>query len=603
MSAAQRQEIYTPYTALIGHSGLDAAFNHVVQTVELMLGSEATRLQQQNDHLLQPVEIMGAQIADLRGQITNFNGQITVLRDDRTKLQTQVERLQEKNTSHLKKMVSMAAVKHGATRRTHLAKGRETRAQVWQDCKARVMVDNLPPPCQELPDVVISSKEHIETLVKRTFTTDKEMYGPATSCLQPIFSFLEGHFLMDTHAHRNPDGQPDLCVYRGQRSMLTISTFVELKVQPNLTDSDLGQCIDYLFAMQRYQPGRSVYVALLSNVMKNVVMTLRFSLNNNDSPGSTRGDSDYHPRITLTGELTLVEAIGMIVHYLRIDGYDAPKSPFSPELGALDSIIGSPTSSVVGVFQVPSGETRELMAVKVVPEETAGYRHEIDLLSPGPVHTPDWTDWTMRNTVPDLVWDKPDNFEFGIRPVGQPFRKRYMPTTRSMQGCMRDVLSALMWIHKHGIIHCDVRTDNIIIVPDPETPGLEITRAHAVLIGFDSAANAGKITHYAGGYICTPPKLLEHMAMQRRCQLEAEKRVSGRYTWDTGDDTFQHVQYVPAPADDTFQHVQYVPAPADDLHSFIVLLVQVQYPHSFHRFDSGGVQNPDSFEFSQLQLM
>ncbi|KAA8895231.1 hypothetical protein FN846DRAFT_912008 [Sphaerosporella brunnea] len=64
-------------------------------------------------------------------------------------------------------------------------------------------------------------------------------------------------------------------------------------------------------------------------------------------------------------------------------------------------------------------------------------------------------------SLPGLEYAFPNDREFGMTPVGQPFTLASLPSVTAMQEMQWDTLSGLEWLHRIGIIHLDLRRNNV----------------------------------------------------------------------------------------------------------------------------------------------
>src|SRR5205814_7649732 len=180
--------------------------------------------------------------------------------------------------------------------------------------------------------------------------------------------------------------------------------------------------------------------------------------------------------------------------------------------------LGRPSHSIVGQFQAPNWVAKELgdfMAVKIAAEGKSKdpILNEIEVLRSISAELKELNNIDDFRSLPFLVHEKTDNPEFGIMPVGEQFRVSKLPSQEAFVGCMLDVLDALDFIHKLGIIHRDVRVDNIVLLPVHDEiertrkfgnsstkigKAVSTIRPRAVLIDFDHAVEANTKTIYEG---------------------------------------------------------------------------------------------------------
>lgn len=345
----------------------------------------------------------------------------------------------------------------------------------------------------------------------------------------------------DTSANAFLNGQkPDLTLaLPGVVEPDSGSVFVVIEVKKRNegkleTDKDLGQVFDYLVNLLEAQPGRRHFASVLSAVTRNIVVTLE-----------------------------VLDAGWAIVQYHQSDIYETlaylyetalrDLSHRPPSLGFLYSLtnmrrrLGNPRHCVVGEFRV-DGKPGTVMAIKRYDNPATEIWHLRKFLAEGADRPP---------SIPLLEYVAPDESEFGISPVGVPLVPGAFSNTLQATTALKDVHSALKWLHKLGIVHRDVRCDNIIIKPD----------SHAVLIDFDASCDyqRGSYRIWRGGYISCPPRHIR----------EVLKKPS---QWTT----------------------LYIPVPADDWHAFVLLINCLIFPTTFIGFQSHLIGTPSTAESASM---
>lgn len=243
------------------------------------------------------------------------------------------------------------------------------------------------------------------------------------------------------------------------------------------TRDDFGQMLDYLIAVQTAQPGRSTCVALLSDIERNYIITL-------GAPG-------YENRVVQYAVDTLAAALAYIHDTaLQNPSHRPPHSGFSDLAGDLRRRLGNPHHSVVGEFLVHGTTTQELMAVKRTNTKTRE-KFFLEMFK---------DDRNRPGCIPLLVFNNPDEIEYGITPVGTPLHIGISASAIQMRTIITDVISATDWLHARRVVHRDIRCENIILVD-----------SRAILIDYDCAyyLNWSLPTTYRGGKLCVPPDYLK----------------------------------------------------------------------------------------------
>lgn len=341
--------------------------------------------------------------------------------------------------------------------------------------------------------------------------TDKASYHDTSR--NPYLNGLEPDLTLAVHGVTRPDP-------------VNVLVLVEVKKRHSAlgTDKVLGQILDYLVALMAEQEGRRFFTGVLSNVSENLVVTLEVT-------GTGCALVEHHIS-TIYETLAFLYDTALAQHSHR-----PPTLGFSLALGTMEKRLGNTRKSVVGQFTYRG----EVVAVKRSEEA----KSEIALLS---------SFKTMKNlprSIPTLVYEAPDLTEFGITPVGIPL----VPGTFAFPGQARvliyDIHAALCWLHLQGIVHRDVRCDNVII--DSEGRG--------VLIDFDSACNyrRGSSRIWRGGYVSCPPRLVRDVHRHGWLKL-------------------------------------YSPTAADDWHAFVLMVNCLVFPTTFVGFQSHLIGDPQTDE-------
>ncbi|KAA8895410.1 hypothetical protein FN846DRAFT_894182 [Sphaerosporella brunnea] len=439
--------------------------------------------------------------------------------------------------------------------------GSITRAEMWKQLVAKIDDRELNRRLPSTRATTLSQSEQrsvnrlLERIDRKTWTRETPaFYKAVLKCLGPILNAprvdddIPGIELMDTHGRTDLlDGYaPDVAISTaGHRKAMPHELYgiLEFKVCEDAeleTATRLGQAYDYVRRVQKRQPERKKFFAVLSNVRKNVVITLEGTVLRKYSSvdlrtlllflrhslGGCTGDSDFKP----------------------------PPLAFSLPSSDLTKLLGSSRRNIVAAFKY-EGET---IAVKCTRTDiSAEITDEINILeriksTAGRPHS-----------LPELVYHDAGR-EFGMKPVGKPFALVSHSCAETFQAALHDILGALTWLHGLGIIHRDIRIDNVIL---HEPHG---RRPHPVIIDFDHAIDISADEElevlYEGGYICCPPELV--------CDAE----------FDILRDTYR-------------------PRRRHDFQGFVLLVLQCLLPARFKGFRSYNLVHPNCDERNDLKQL
>lgn len=187
----------------------------------------------------------------------------------------------------------------------------------------------------------------------------------------------------------------------------------------------------------------------------------------------------------------LGDALAFIHELLSPAAVNPPKLHFSSESGDLNRIIQRTERSVIAQFVHKEYETcivKVAAATRWAPDINAEIEFLRHLQEPS-------ADRPL--SIPMLLYSSPDptHPEIAIHPYGTSFHLEAFRSTKDARACLMDILHALAWVHARGLVHGDVRADNIILVQpkleDRVATGREI---RAVLIDLDRAAEIGVTT-------------------------------------------------------------------------------------------------------------
>lgn len=395
-------------------------------------------------------------------------------------------------------------------------------------------------------------------------------YSTVASFLQNYFSDETSYgpiHVIDTHSKRFLDDMaPDISVQRNaslpDKFNLTIA--IDIKTSNYGTSTNRGQMLDYLQSMANHQPGRTVFFGIITDMVTAEVIRWERLVKGRNRRTSV-GNYDGHSfRCRHYRNSSLEHSLAYIHGELNVAGANPLILPFSPEAGDLNRIIQLNDRSIIAQFVHKKHENcivKAAATTRFVPD----IRKEIEFLKllqePGsdrPCSIP-----TLLFSFPDLA--RP---QMGIHPYGTSFRLEAFTKTCDLRGCLMDILHALAWVHAHGLVHRDVRADNVILAHEnrlhSEPTGRKIW---AVLIDFDRAAPIGVSTIYEGGYICCPENLLRNMSDGVSSSLD---------------------------------HYQYTPKPSHDYLAFVLLVNHLLFPFTFQRYQYHRVEDWRSPEAARL---
>lgn len=382
------------------------------------------------------------------------------------------------------------------------------------------------------------------------------MYKPVLSCLAlhlttPRSDEHPGSKVFDTTKKKYLEGcAPDFSITVqdiAQVDSASVIAIIELKTQGEdpLTSESYGQVYDYLLKLAHAQPNRRKFVALLSNLKENRIITYQRL-------------QDSTPRTVHHRSVSFAKALIYLKHCILSEHAVLTSIPtFPADLGVMERRLGDPFFSVIGVFPVPEGFGEEAFSKgrfictdlqqdteNIVVKRTVLAQKDYNKIrgSASKKPTTKVPERPVRNEIkfleliykegghhhlPQILYYSLKMDEFAILPLGVPF-DLYNADQFGSRTILKHVLSALKWIHERGIIHRDVRWDNIIW-----------DKNRGVLIDFGAAVEYNREeAYYEGGYIC--------------CPLE----VIGKF----GD--------------------YYVPEPADDCKAFLLLVNALLSPRS-----------------------
>lgn len=403
--------------------------------------------------------------------------------------------------------------------------------------------ENVPLPL--LPPKFQISDAEIESLFPGRYEQEPQLYPPVLRCLQkyldrPRTDSGAGAKVWATHSIKSG--------FRGRRPDFTITVGGVASADPssvvapfevkhgNASDKDFGQLYGYMKQVTQKQPRRRSFVGILYSPASTFVLTV------------TRNKLDWG--YDVSPKVTLADAIGHL-NYIVIPGEDySPGFPmFSLDLGNALTRLGNPAFCAVATFQPPvrfedppSGtrwvdapalhnatRSEQVVVVKRTMDSTGPkqpqrpVRDEIEILLQIHKLRQIYQDSASiedqgHRYLPQLVFHSLDFQELGILPYGAAIDPGN--SIFKWSRILTDVLSALEWLHNHGIVHRDVRWDNVIYHEDR---AILIDLGAAVFLDPSKDDDSQQVTQptennetedysgwqfYSGGLICCPERVI-----------------------------------------------------------------------------------------------
>jgi hypothetical protein len=209
-----------------------------------------------------------------------------------------------------------------------------------------------------ISNIVRRYKDPISRLESGRFGKEIEMYTPVVTCLRPIFKECNalGNLgrvkVVNTHGRKFLGGlAPDISIYRGPVTAYTLCAFVEMKHALPFTNEKYGQCMDYLYQMERHQPGRKYYVGMMSTIKESTILVLTYNTNHQQSrPPPFRSSEGSVPQILLFSNLEFRVALSKLISFVKQAEYNPPELPFSLGVDKLNHFLGPPRGAALGIF-------------------------------------------------------------------------------------------------------------------------------------------------------------------------------------------------------------------------------------------------------------
>lgn len=448
-----------------------------------------------------------------------------------------------------------------------------TRTELWNS----VLADPGTEINQVLPFIPLDrrlSETEFAELVNTEFSSEIDMYDPIREVLGPHLHTMHteshpgSHLWLTNYKRHLQSLSPDFSISVGDISSPDSSSIIalwEVKLG-GLSRADYGQLYNYLRVLGINQPYRRDFLGVLSNLSENIVMYYR-------SPHGKRGFQGFQPTACrVYGTVSVAYAVSYLREMVIADTSYHPAIPaFSMDLKMMKCRLGNPGLNVVAAFPVPrdlmsakfgrnrwvnpnskNGNGRNSMVVKrslpaCLSRGERNVRNEIDILRY-------MADQKPHPNLPILIYHDLAYDEFGISPYGYPLT----PGEHKIdwREVLLNVLDALKWLHGHGIIHRDVRWDNVIW---DKNHAVLIDVGSAIRITSDEYLAAAEWVTYDGGYICCPQEVI-------------------------GD-----------------FHQPYVPCAAHDCYAFVQLVSMLLWPAFWSGINTRQVANTDTTEAAKLR--
>jgi hypothetical protein len=236
--------------------------------------------------------------------------------------------------------------------------------------------------------------------------------------------------------------------------------------------------------------------------------------------------------------------------------------PFAPEVYPIERLLSVTNNSAVGefkVFDIPSDMVavgnRASPLIEVVAVKCSRKRSNHTILSNEIHFLKAISSLGGHPNLPTILFYSPNETQFGMTPSGNRVNPSFLEDQRQLPYVLSDILSAIIWLHDHNILHRDICWDNIVYGKSTHRPTL-VDFGAAIHLPHEPVEVA-----YLGGFICCPPRLLAD---------------------------------IPKP---------YIPEKSDDYHAYILLANSMLFPGSVAGFHCASVIDPDDDEVSRLQQL
>jgi len=428
---------------------------------------------------------------------------------------------------------------------------------------------------------------------------------------QGALGFGKTHVL-DTHErHFLNELAPDITIQRNTSSAdrFNAAAVIDLKGAARGpagklgTPSNLGQISDYLMEMVTSQPGRRVFLGMLTDLRDGIVVKYAIGATQGQHRRRSQQPGSYTGHLTQYRKTPLGVALAHLYHELTDETANPPHLPFMPGAGELVHVLQRHSNAVVAVYR-DKGVNRIVKAAPK-PESAGAIAGEIAFLRllQGP---------SKPQSIPELVYIHDPPYpalpEFGIAPAGEPIHLELFKTPAEFRASLEDILDALHWVHQHGLVHRDVRTDNIVVFRNwtGNLGDIGLSPYKGLLIDFDRATEVGKECHYEGGYISCPLELLD---LARKTFAGSAVRWSsvGSADFDRENSMDTDVESLSSTEDEAngqpesaLSTLMYHPRKAHDYLAFVVLVNSLIFPFALRGYTYNRVVKVNSPEHQRL---
>lgn len=520
--------------------------------------------------------------------ITKYEERISALQD---RLDKRLAKM-DQNMEHIAEMMPPAYALQGDAE--VLRKGSKTRAAAWgEELGHPNNKMNVDMPWERSSQLVIDAtraqfEERVVAELNALASPDERKlnYASVTATLNEYFSTLAhtqlgALYAVDTHAkHCLGPLSPDVCLQRNTHfpDRFNIAAVLELKATgiPLESHQHLGQLLDYFLALKHYQSGRHIFLGLLTDLDGAIVVKYTTDI----AKGRFRRVSasynyEFTTKITQYNKVLLSHALRFLAQQLADPAGNPPTLSFTPEAGELQHLVCRHSTSLVGKFLRQGTfiivKARSLHPTKHYNSIATEIRALLHLNRPG-----------MPPSIPSLVYYDLAAPEFGIAPVGTPFVLDSFKDSGDFRQCLLDVLEGITWVHESGLVHRDIRIDNVLVYTQHHSPPTTPTREkRGMLIDFDKATAIGVPCEYEGGYICCPLELL-------RAQITPpESPSSSAPTTNTISNTIK----------------LYTPQKKHDYLAFVLLVNTLLFPYTMQSYSYAAITEPNSQEQRRLFML
>ncbi|KAA8894079.1 hypothetical protein FN846DRAFT_913285 [Sphaerosporella brunnea] len=358
----------------------------------------------------------------------------------------------------------------------------KSRTEFWTEQVAKGVIEDTARPLNVRGVLSVACTKMAKRIAdSEDIVAEEDSYAPIKNLLTKALG--KTSMVFDTHNNdylnkKKPDLTVSLPVIKSPHAAY-VRTLVDMKARNVKLDNDgRGHVLGYLYNVAKVQTSRTRFTGLLSNIDENIFIVV------------VRSDTGRF-RAWCHAPVSFEQAMAHIKDIAN-DPLETPFNPkFSWELGNIRQHLGTTPQSVVAEFALPSpdavrsqkwkwanavtGEPSGTVCVKRVSKAANDFAKEIKMLQK-------IAEQGGHERLPQLVFHQSDNREYGMLPVGCPIIPAVFNRNPTLaRAVLSDVWDALGWLHGHGIVHRDVRWDNIVTHND-----------RGVLIDIGSAIEATK---------------------------------------------------------------------------------------------------------------